>query len=291
MPVHDFLAMSEEELLTRADQCLERAGSALEPGPRGIDEFTRLHLFLEAQSCLAEVLRRQGDRTAERDRKRNEEIAEGDLGLERLVVWLIGAEIVLSIIFGVIGISEGLQQGKILAHMDTSSAATATALTTLVDDQAKSLSILQQEQAQRAKKPRLALYVGNIPLDRASVRLKPRGGSAGTVAEVTLLLKNEGDADIGMFRIHALVPTGVVLESNWIASVPEFEPQPSPRTIRLTLQLLPLPAGETVRIQTAILVSGVSGVNPSFKIPFAFDTLELQAVAPLGSLTILSPKP
>ena len=98
MPVHEFLNMSEQDLLTRADQCVERAGSALEPGPRGINDFTRLYLFLEAQSCLAEVLRRQAERTADRDRTRNEEIAQRDFRLEGIVVLLIGAELLLSVI-------------------------------------------------------------------------------------------------------------------------------------------------------------------------------------------------
>src|SRR5258708_7912435 len=112
MPAHDFLGASDQDLLMRADQCLERAGSALEPGPRGIDHFTRLHLFLEAQSCLAEVLRRHAEQTAERDRKRNEEIAERDHKLEIWVIGLISAEIVLSLFFGFLGLWEGWKQGK-----------------------------------------------------------------------------------------------------------------------------------------------------------------------------------
>jgi hypothetical protein len=154
MPVHDFLNMSEQDLLTRADQCVERAGSALEPGPRGINDFTRLYLFLEAQSCLAEVLRRQAERTADRDRARNEEIAQRDFRLERVVVLLIGAELLLS----VIGLWAGYQQGKLidkqttaLVHMDGSTASTATAMTaastslkTLAEDQEKSIDRLNQ---------------------------------------------------------------------------------------------------------------------------------------------------
>ena len=214
------------------------------------------------------------------------------------MIILIGIEIVLS----VYGLWEGHQQGRLmekqtaaLTHMDSSAAATAAAieaardsLKSLAAAQDASLKILQQEQAERAKKPRLALYVGNSPLDRASVRLKPRGGSAGTVAEVTLLLKNEGDAPLGAFRIHALIPVGVALERNWVVTVPESEPQPSPLTLRVTLQLLPLRAGEMVRIQTAILASGAQS---AFKIPFTLDTVEFQAIAPLGSLTVLPPTP
>ncbi len=95
MPAHDFLKMSEQELLTRADQCLERADSALEVPPSHFDEPTRLRLFLEAQSCLAEVLRRQAERTADQDRTRNEKIANRDLWMEVGVMVLIGIEIIL----------------------------------------------------------------------------------------------------------------------------------------------------------------------------------------------------
>jgi hypothetical protein len=273
--------LTDEELKKRANGCFIQAENTNLYQQAGPEEKQRL--LTEANFYLNALIRRSDDRVSHRDFR-----------MEVGVMVLIGLEIVLS----VFGLWVGYQQDKVLdkqttalTHMDASTAATSDSLQKLIAAQDASLKILQQEQAERAKKPKLALYVGNIPLDRASVRLNPRGGGAGTVAEVTLLLKNEGDAAIGAFRIHALVPTGVSLESNWTPSVPEFEPQPSPRTIRLTLQLLPLPARETVRIQTAILVSGVSGVKPSFKIPFAFDTLELQAVAPLGSLTVLPPKP
>src|SRR5271157_3877187 len=151
MPAHDFLKMSEEELLARADECLKRADSALEVAPPNFDDFTKLRLFLEAQSYLSEVLRRQAERTAERDRLRNEEIAERDFRVERLVVWLIGAEIFLSLVFGIFGISEGIKQTKVLSHMDTGTAATATAMTaastslkTLAEDQIKSIDRLNQ---------------------------------------------------------------------------------------------------------------------------------------------------
>jgi hypothetical protein len=294
MPAHDFLKMSEQELLTRADQCLERAGSALDaPPPRGIDHFTRLHLFLEAQSCVAEVLRRQAEQTAARDRKRNEEIAQRDLQIakstlkmEKAVIWLISVEIVLSLGFGGYGIYEGIKQSHVLdqqlavlGHLDEK----------LVGAQDASLKILQEQQAEHAKKPRLALYADNILVDRASVHPKPAPGSAQTQAPVDLSIKNEGDAPVNTFRIHAVVPIEVVVFSEQqLIAVPEAEPPANPKTRRVTLELPLLPAGQTARIHTRIYVP--NGHSP-FKIPFTVDALELQAVAPLGSLTILPPKP
>ena len=291
MPAHDFLKMSEQELLTRADKCLERADSALEVPPSHFDEHTRLRLFLEAQSCLAEVLRRQAERTADQDRSRNEKIANRDFWMEVGVMVLIGIEIILS----VIGLRAGYQQGEVLdkqttalMHMDTSTAATSDSLQKLVAAQDASLKILQQEQAERAKKPRLTLYAGNIPLERASIHPKPRTGSAQTVASLDLLLKNEGDAPVSTFRLHALVPGDVILESNPLLTVPEYEPS-TPRAGHIvTLQLAPLTAGQTVRTHMEIFVPNGHAL---FKIPFTVDALELQAVTPLGSLTVLPPKP
>jgi hypothetical protein len=296
MPAHDFLNTSDGELLTRADECLQRAGSALEVAPPYFDEHTRLRLFLEAQSCLTEILRRRAEQTAERDRERNEEIAERDHKLEIWVIRLISVEIFLSLLFGFLGLWEGWKQGKavdrqvaVLAHMDTSTVATSDSLQKLVTAQDASLKILQQQQAERAKKPRLALYAGNIPLGRASVRLNPRAGGAQTVASLDLLLKNEGDAPVSTFRLHAVVPaTVVVFTEQQLITVPEPEPPADPKTYRVTLQLPLLPAGETVRIHTQIFVP--KGYSP-FKIPFTVDALELQAVALLGSLTVLPPRP
>jgi hypothetical protein len=296
MPAHDFLGASDQDLLMRADQCLERAGSALEVPPSHFDEHSRLRLFLEAQSCLAEVLRRQTEQTAERDRKRNEEIAERDHKLEIWVIRLISAEIVLSILFGLLGLWEGWKQDKaldrqvsVLGRMDSSTAATSDSLQRLVAAQDESLKILQQEQAERAKKPRLALYVDNIPLTRASAHLKFRTGSAQTCASLDLLLKNEGDAAVSTFRLHAIVPAGVVLITSQLVTVPESEPPAGGNTSSVTLQLAPLPAGQMVRIHVEIYVP--NDHHSPFKIPFTVDALELQAVAHLGSLTVVPPKP
>jgi hypothetical protein len=127
-----------------------------------------------------------------------------DLVLEIAVILLILAEIILSVVFGVIAIREGREQSKVLAHMEQSAAATASAMTaassslqSLADAQAKSLdrlnqmsdtlrdslktssgmasathkqlNILEQEQADRAaqlaRKPKLQFHIGSVPLN------------------------------------------------------------------------------------------------------------------------------
>jgi len=295
MPAHDFLGATDQDLLKRADQCLERAGSALEPGPRGIDHFTRLHLFLEAQSCLAEILRRQAEQTAERDRKRNEEIAERDHKLEIWVIGLISAEIVLSLFFGFLGLWEGWKQGKaldrqvaVLGHMDTSTAATSDSLQKLVAAQGASLRILQQEQAEASKKPRFALYVGNIPLDKANAHLTARSGSAQDIASLELLLRNEGDAPASPSQIHVLVPEDTNFELSPIPPVPEEEESPKPATRTMSYAVPLVPVGKTLRIHANIWAP--KG-RASFSAAFTITTQQLQVVAPLGSLTVLPPRP
>jgi hypothetical protein len=108
------------------------------------------------------------------------------------------------------------------------------------------------------------------------------------MASLDLLLKNDGDAPVSTFRLHALVPEGVVFDTERLLMVPESEPPANPKTFRVTLQLVPLPAGETVRIHVDIYVPNS---HSPFKIPFTVDALELQAVAPVGSLMVLPPKP
>jgi hypothetical protein len=159
MPAHDFLKASDQELLARADECLQRAGSALDVPPPNFDEFTRLRLFLEAQSCLAEILRRRSEQAAERDRKRNEEIAERDHILEIWVIRLISVEIVLSLLFGFFGLWEGRKQGKaldrqvaVLGHMDTSTAAQSVASQKTLDSSRIALEgMVQLAQDQQGK--------------------------------------------------------------------------------------------------------------------------------------------
>ena len=291
MPTESFLDATEKELLTIADACLKKAGSALSEPDSNFDQHTKLRLLLEAQSCLAEVIRKRAEQAAERDRRRNEELAQRDFKMEVGVMVLIGFEIVLS----VVGLWMGYQQGKVLdkqtsalTHMDTSTAATADSLQKLVAAQDASLKILQEEQAQRAKKPRLALYVGSMPIDKTTLQLARRTGLAQDTASFDLLVKNIGDAPVSTSRLHVLTPEGVGLDAEQLIIVPQIGPPAHPNTQVLTLQLPLLPAGETYRLHIGIYAP--KG-HPAFKITFTVDAMELQAVAPLGSLTVLPPKP
>lgn len=266
--------LTDDELKNRANGCLIQAEDTnLYPEQRqGI--LTEAAFYLNALSWRSDA-----------------RVARRDFWMEVVVMVLIGLEIILS----VVGLWAGYEQGKVLdkqttalMHMDTSTAATADSLQTLVAAQDASLKILQQEQAERAKKPRLALYLGNILLDKAAVHLTALKGQVQTVAYLDLLLKNEGDAPVSTFRLHALVPAEIVFETDRLLTVPESEPPATPKTNRVTFQLAPFPAGQVVRIHVRIFVP--NGHSP-FKIPFTVDALELQAVAQLGSLTVLPPKP
>ncbi len=274
--------LTDDELKSKANHCFRQAEDTSRHLFAGTEE--RMRFLTEADFYLKALIWRQDARIAERDFR-----------LEKWVIALISAEIVLSLIFGFLGLWEGWKQGKaldrqvsVLSHMDTSTAATSDSLHKLVAAQDASLKILQQQQAERAKKPRLALYVGNIPLDRAPVHLTPLTGG-GAEASLDLLLKNEGDAPVSTFRLQARVPSGVALNPEHLPNAPEFERSANRNNYyRVTLQLPTLPAGETFRIRTQIVASVG---HPPFKILFTVDALELQAVAPLGSLTVLPPKP
>jgi len=246
------LRFATETSLARADECLQRAGSALDVAPRGLDDITRLHLFLEAQSCVGEAQRRQAERTAERDRKRNEEIADRDHKLEVWVLRLIGLEIVLS----VVGIIAGYQQGTVLdkqttalTHMDSSTATTASAmqtaaslLQTLSSDQAVSLQILQKQEAERsaqlAKKPKIVLYIGGVPAKKSAAPA-PYRERTDTSSTDDLLLKNEGNAPATNVLIRIVVSAkDVDLKTNPPHGQPVEPPDISYHTITIPVGLL-----------------------------------------------------
>ncbi len=158
----------------------------------------------------------------------------------------------------------------------------------LVAAQDASLKILQEQQAERAKKPRFALYVGNIPLDKAIAHLTPGIGSAQDMASLDLQLKNEGDAPASPSQIHVLVPEGIYFELSPIPPVPEYEEPSKPATRTLSYAVPLIPVGKTLRIHANI---GAPKGHASFSAAFTITTPQLKAVTPLGSLTILPPKP
>jgi hypothetical protein len=281
--------LTDDELQKKANACFIQAENTNVQLANGAQE--RQRLLTEADFYLKALTWRQSERTAERDRARNEEIAERDHKLEVWVLRLIGIEILLS----VIGLWAGYQQGKVmdkqtaaLTHMDASTTDTAALLKTLTDAQAKSLGILQEEQIERGKKPRLVLYVGSLQLGKTTLHTTARSGLAQTTASLDLILKNEGDAPVSTFRLQALVPRGVGLDTDQLITVPESEPTADANTYKVTLQLAPLSARETRRLHIDVYVP--KGRSP-FKISFTVDALELQAVGHLGALKVIPPNP
>jgi hypothetical protein len=229
--------------------------------------------------------------------RHDDRIAARDFRLEVAVIVLIGIEILLS----VYGLWEGHQQGKLierqtiaLTHMDASSADTATAmqaardsLKSLADAQAASLKILEEQPAEHAKKPKLTMYVGDTPLTKAIISPIARSGNAQSFASFDLLLKNIGEAPVSTFRLHALFPARVIFETDRLFTVLEPDQSGSP-TQTVTVEQPLLPAGKTVRVHVKLWVP--EGYAP-FKVSFTVDAMELQAVTPLGSLTVVPPKP
>ncbi|HYL85879.1 MAG TPA: hypothetical protein VE263_16750 [Candidatus Angelobacter sp.] len=201
---------------------------------------------------------------------------------------MIGGLIVVEILLGLLALREGRQQAAILDRMNKNTADTAAQIQRAADATTASLEILRQERAERAKKPRLALFIGNTPLDRASIRLQAPAGLAQDAASFDLLVRNIGDAPVSTFRLHVLTPKGVGLDAEQLIIVPQIGPPTHPNTQVVTLQLPLLPAAETYRLQ--ITVYAPKG-HPAFKITFTVDAMELRAVAPLGSLTVLPLKP
>lgn len=289
-PAHDFLKSTEEDLLAKADECLSRAGSALDQPPSDIDsithtpkydDFSQLRLFLEAQSCLGEVLRRRASQTAEEDRKR-----EHRRFLTELLV--IGGLIVVEIVLSVLGFREGRQQATILKQMNKNTEDAALQIQRAADATTASLEILRQERAERAKKPSPALYVGNIPIDKAKVRPTIPNGPSQSIARFDLLLKNEGDAPLSTSEIHALVPEDINIYLSPLPSLPEYEEPSKPGTRTVSYAVPLTPVGKSLRVDCQILVP--KG-HATFKATFTITTPQLQAVTPLGSLTVLPPKP
>lgn len=261
--------LSDDELIAKADACFVQAESVniyLQPGP-----VDRQRLLAEADFYLKALAWRSDARIARRD-----------FWMEVAVIVLIGAEIFLSLYFGIVGIREAHEQSKVLdrqlsvlGRMDVSAASTA--------------ALLQQEQAERGKKPKLALYVWNVPIDRATPRLKSIPGLSQDLATFDLFVKNEGDAPASTARLQVLTPEGVSLGgASPFASGPEFGP-PLPRNAqRWSLPLPQLPIGETTKISVQFYVQ--KG-HAAFKVAFSLDAPELPAVMPLGSLTVLPSKP
>ncbi len=162
--------------------------------------------FEEARNWLTEC------RDAHERRERRVE------SIEIGVIALITAEIVLSLLFGFLGLWEGWKQKDaldkqvtVLDQMNKNTADTAaqiqraaTSLDNLAKAQAESLRILQQQEADRAKKPTLALNVGRVPLFEPHATFTPTQETDGSVT-YHLDLWNRGDVTANKLYFRALV--------------------------------------------------------------------------------------
>jgi hypothetical protein len=225
MRAEELDSLSEEELRQKTNDTFVAAeGLNIHIGHNYSE---KLRLQLEAQYYLSLVARKRDDRTAKRD-----------FWMEVAVIVLISIEIILSVVFGLLAIHEGNQQAKVLAHMDSSSASTATAMSQamtqlqhLADEQKRSadrleevsanvqasadaarsqLKILRQEQtdtlAERSRKPKLALFVGGTELD-PNKRLDTTipGTQTDTSATIHFVLRNAGDATAHGLQVRVVI--------------------------------------------------------------------------------------
>jgi len=292
MTQQSFLDTPEKELIKIANECHDRAGSALQVPQQNIDDFIRLRLFLEAQLCLTEVIRKRGDKAATHDRDRENRHFWIEIGLTVLIVLLIGVEIALSVHYGRLGLSEGRQQAAILDQMNKNTRDTGAAiqeattnLRTLADEQTQSLKILQRQEADRlahaAKIPHLVLYVGNTPVAKVNGPLKPSQGAGGNVI-LDLVLRNVGDAPANKLILRAQVPRKDV----WINPGPtwttasDLPDSPGRTFISYVDSLRPT---NYITISTAI---GAPNGAPAFRVTFSAESDETRTATPLGVLTI-----
>jgi hypothetical protein len=289
VPAEEFLKASDDELLTRADECLKRSGTALDVAPMYLDDAVKLRLFFEAHSCISEVVRRQAERTAERDRERNEQIALRDFWMEVVVILLIGLEIV-------VGIYEGRRQGAVLdqqvavlRNMETSTANTAKALqqatislANLAKAQDESLRIFQEEEADRAKKPKLTLYIGHIPLAPGRENtIKPRQQSDST-ATFDMVLRNVGEANANRITWRVLVPLDVAVNST-PTPIPGYDLPDRPVHAFLYFLDLLTPKGYSAASITFFFAKA----HAPFQVSFNESSAEMAGETPLGSLKVV----
>jgi hypothetical protein len=315
MRVADLLQKTEAEYLQLAEErfvAMDTAGHEQRPA-----------LLLEAQLYMNQAARLNDSLVADRDFK----LAKQSHKLEVWVIVLISFEIVLSL-FGLWwGIMEGNKQLDVLSKLNTSADATAhasgvqaEALPKLIEEQKKSLSsladmneklqgsvretaamsvamrkqlkILQDEQASRqaelARKPKLELYGGGIPLN--SLVNVPVPVRENTVTKTTLgiSLRNSGTASATKGTLRVIVfAKDVSLE----CSAPFqriFEEAPdSPQHVIVIPFDYVRPNGNLPMSITATYPPG----QAPFIIVFNVDAEEISVGTPLGGLVVTPLKP
>ncbi len=208
------------------------------------------------------------------------------------VVALITVEILLSFIFGGIGILEASKQGNVLDHMDAIAAATADTmekvrdeLKSLAADQAKAREILEEQErdrlAQLAKKPALVLLVGHVPLTKVPGVFKPSQETDNS-ATFNFVLQNMGDGTANRVYFRALAPPEVTL----VATSPTVPVTDFPdRRVRASVWYYPesiTPKGYVGITITFIFPLG----HTPFQVAFNADSLEIANGTSLGVLTV-----
>jgi hypothetical protein len=129
MNIEQLSTMSENDLHARANAHLELLDR------ENLSEMTRQHHVSQAQFYLAELDRRKQTQ----ERTESGRIAQRDYTLEKWVIGLIGAELVLAVVAIVFGWVEGNKQMNVLDKLNKSSAETATTLTAVRQAQEASL--------------------------------------------------------------------------------------------------------------------------------------------------------
>lgn len=321
MRAQEFDSASVEELQEMANDCFDRAelpDDALNNFIVPADE--RMRLLMKAQFYLTAVARKRDEATAKRDFK-----------LEVAVIVLIGIEILLSIGFGLWGIHEGNKQADILDKLRGSTDATASAmlgssgsLKALDDGQAQSLDrlkemndklkgsltatgtmasatrkqlkILEQEQADRtaqlAKKPRLLLSIGSIPLMPGPFNALhypsfPIREQTDTSMTVDSGIVNQGNASATRVQLRVIVDaTDVSLSAN-ANLIQTNEPPDNPfRTSLINLDLI----RPNVNVPITLTFFFPKG-RAAFQVIFNVDADQIETATPLGVLTVSPRKP
>jgi len=129
MDIEQLSTMTEADLQATADRHL------LIIDHQYTNDAEKQYHVSQAQFFLAELDRRKQIQ----ERVENGKIADRDYKLEKWVIWLIGAELVLAVVGILFGWIEGNQQTRVLDKLNKSSAETATTLTTLQKEQEAAL--------------------------------------------------------------------------------------------------------------------------------------------------------
>jgi hypothetical protein len=316
MRVSDFQNKTREELLQMADECFVEM-ETLYP------QELRAGKLLQAQFYINEIAYRE-NQTA---RKEDARISRRDFWLEVLVIVLILGELIVSVAAIRLGIRDAGKQAEILGHMDASTALTAAAakeqatqLAQLTEQQRKSLEalghmnnelqgslrktsemaeatgkqlkILQDEQANRLaeqeKKPKLALFVGDTPLNStASVPLIPKEQTP-TKTVFNLRLQNDGDAAAtqGLLRIIVFGKDVSLDCSSQFQHMYEPDSNSPQHVILVPFERL-RPHGIILMSLTANYPAG----QATFPIYINVDANEIPVATTLGAFNVTPPKP